>query len=48
MKEGWFRDYQGVVKGSTFAKTEAVQPLEGEAAVAKLGVEFAGQTGSLT
>lgn len=39
------RDSQGVVQGSTFVKIEAVQPLEGEAATAKLGMEFAWQKG---
>lgn len=31
--------------GSTFAKIDAVKPLEGEAAAAKLGIEFAWQMG---
>lgn len=39
------RDHQGEVKGSTFVKIEAVQPLEGDATAAKLGVEFAKQMG---
>lgn len=39
------RDYRGVVKGASFAKIDVVQPLEGEAAAAKLGVESAWQMG---
>ncbi|KAB1224236.1 hypothetical protein CJ030_MR2G005731 [Morella rubra] len=37
------RDSNGVVKGSKFEKIEAVQPLEGEVAAAKLGIDFAMQ-----
>ncbi|KAB1219636.1 hypothetical protein CJ030_MR3G011104 [Morella rubra] len=35
------RDSNGVVKGSTFEKIKAVQPLEREVAAAKLGIEYA-------